>query len=216
MPAGRYDGLPLDDRNPLSVLADPRPQPGKARSRYVYYPDCEPVPAGVGVNIIQRSFDIAAEIEVRDRTVEGVLFAQGSHIGGHTLYVKDGRVHYVYNWLGDVQQKLSSDRPLEPGKHTVSVSFEVQKHDRDRSPRGPARLSIDGMEVASEEFKTQPGFFGLEGVVTVGRDVGRPASDDYESPDAFRGGVVERVTVEVQGPPHRDLETEAKMAHSRD
>jgi len=29
---------------------------------------------------------------------------------------------------------------------------------------------------------TQPGFFGLEGVIPVGRDVGRPASDDYASP----------------------------------
>jgi arylsulfatase len=216
MLAGKYDGLPLDDRSAIAVLSEPRPLPGKPRSKYVYYPHCGAVPQGVSVSTAQRSFDIAAEIEVQDSEVEGVVFAQGSHIGGHTLYVKDGRVHYVYNWLGDVQQKLSSQEPLTPGRHTLGVSFEVQKHDADRSPRGPARLVIDGMEVASEEIKTQPGFFGLEGVVTVGRDVGRPASDDYASPDSFRGGVIERVTVAVKGTPHRDLDTEAKMAQSRD
>jgi arylsulfatase A-like enzyme len=214
--AERYHGLPLDDRSPVDLIGAARPQPGKPRSHYVYYPDCEPVPVGVGVNTAQRSFDIAAEVEVNDRGVEGVVFAQGSHIGGHTLYVKAGRVHYVYNWLGEVQQKLSSSKPLAPGKHTLGVRFEVKKHAPDRSPVGPASLLIDGMEVATQEFKTQPGFFGLEGVVTVGRDVGRPASDDYVSPDAFRGGVIDKVTVAVAGEPHRDLETEAKMAHSRD
>ena len=64
---------------------------------------------------------------------------------------------------------------------------------------GVARLQLIGKDVASANIKTQPGMFGLEGVVTVGRDVGRPASDDYVSPDAFRGGVVEKVTVAVKG-----------------
>ncbi|MFT3924234.1 MAG: sulfatase-like hydrolase/transferase [Myxococcales bacterium] len=216
MLAGKYNGLPLDDRPPLELLADPRPHPGKPRDAYVYYPDCEAVPAGVAVSTVQRAFEIEAEVEIKDRDVAGVVFAQGSNAGGHTLYVKDGRVHYVYNWLGDVQQKLSSSKPLTPGKHVLGVSFEIKTHDRDKSPRGPARLVIDGMEVASEEIKTQPSFFGLEGVVTVGRDVGRPASDDYSSPDAFRGGTIAKVTVSVQGQAHRDPETEAKMAQSRD
>ena len=81
---------------------------------------------------------------------------------------------------------------------------------------GPARLFIDGKEVARERIKTQPGFFGLEGVVTVGRDTGRPASDDYVSPDPFRGVVVEKVTVAVKGKPHSDPATQAAQAMSRD
>jgi arylsulfatase len=170
----------------------------------------------VAVNTAQRSFEIAADVNVRDAHVAGVVFAQGSRSGGHTLYVKEGRLHYVYNWLGELQQKLSCSAALAPGKHTFAVRFVVERRDRTRSPIGPAQLLIDGMEVASREIKTQPGFFGLDSVVTVGRDVGSPASDDYTSPDPFRGGVVEKVTVDVQGPPHRDLEMEAKAAHARD
>ncbi len=90
------------------------------------------------------------------------------------------------------------------------------KRDPQNSPVGPAKLFIDGEEVASGEIKTQPGIFGLEGVITVGRDVGLPASDDYRSPDVFRGGVIEQVTLDLSGMPHHDPEKEARMAHYHD
>jgi arylsulfatase len=217
MLAGRYRALPLDDRTAVEVLTEARPQPGKPRSRYVYYPGCEPVPQQMCANIVQRSFDIAAEVTVQDDRPDGVIFAQGTDIGGHTLYVKDGHLHYVYNWLGELQQKIIAPEPLGPGKHLVGVSFDVRARDeRDGSPIGPARLFIDGEEVAADQIKTQPGFFGLEGVITVGRDVGRPASDDYVSPAHFRGGEVDKVTVAVRGKRHRDLQREAEMAQRRD
>lgn len=216
MLAGKYQALPLDDRTAVEILAEEKPKPGKPRSRYVYYPDCEPVPAGVAVSVTQRSFDIVADVAIQDGQADGVIFAQGSDAGGHTLYVKDGRLNYVYNWLGDVQQKLTASEPLRSGKHTLGVSFDVKDHDEDMSPLGVAKLFIDGKEVASDDIKTQPGFFGLEGVVTVGRDTGKPASDDYESPDAFRGGVVEKVTVAVKGKRHTDPAREAAMAQRRD
>ncbi len=217
MLAGRYDGLPLDDRTALEVVAVQRPQPGKPRDQYVYYPHTEPVPQGVGVSTIQRSYDIVAELTVDEGgQPDGVIFAQGSNTGGHTLYVKNGRLNYVYNWLGEIQQKITSPNPLSPGKHTVGVRFEIQDRDEQSSPVGPAKLFIDDEDVATEQIKTQPGFFGLEGVVTIGRDVGRPASDDYEAPDKFKGGVVEKVTIDVHGAPHRDPEMEAEMARRRD
>ncbi|AWV88031.1 sulfatase-like hydrolase/transferase [Bradymonas sediminis] len=215
--AGRYNALPLDDRTAVEVLAANRPQPGKPRTEYVYYPHTEPVPQGVGASTTQRSYDIAAEVTVdKGGQPDGVIFAQGSNAGGHTLYVKGGRLHYVYNWLGELQQKISATKPLKPGKHTVGVSFEIQKHDDNQSPIGPVKLFIDGKEIASDTMKTQPGFFGLEGVITVGRDVGSPASDDYSSPDTFQGGVVEKVTIGLKGMPYQDPDMEAQMAHRRD
>ena len=93
----------------------------------------------------------------------------------------------------------------------------MKDHDKtNKSPLGPAKLFIDGKEVASETIMTQPGFFGLEGVITVGRDVGRPASDDYTSPDTFHGGSIEKVTVSVKGARHTDPKMEAEMARRRD
>lgn len=213
--AGKYQALPLDDRTALEVFGDERPRPGKPRDRYVYFPNCGVVPQGVGANTIQRSFEIVADVRTQDGA-EGVLFAQGSDIGGHTLYVKDGKLTYVYNWLGTLRQKVVASEEVRPGTQRLGVSFELKGHDRDRSPLGTARLLMDGRQVGAADIKTQPGFFGLEGVITVGRDTGRPASDEYRSPNAFRGGVVEKVTVTVKGRPHRDLKMEAEMAHRRD
>ncbi len=97
MLAGKYQALPLDDRTAAELVAEERPEPGKPRESYVYYPNTEPVPQGVGVSTMRRSFDIIADVDIHDGHPDGVIFAQGSHIGGHTLYVKDGRLNYVYN-----------------------------------------------------------------------------------------------------------------------
>ena len=39
----------------------------------------------------------------------GVLFSHGGRFGGHALYVKDNRLHYVYNFLGSEEQKIDRD-----------------------------------------------------------------------------------------------------------
>jgi arylsulfatase len=199
MLAGRYQALPLDDRTPDELGAQPRPLPAEPRTEYVYYPNTEPVPQDVGVSTAQRSFQIAVDVDILNGHPDGVLFAQGSQTGGHTLYVHDGRVHYVYNWKGEVHQKLSARSPLAPGKHTIRVSFEVAEHDATDSPIGPARLFVDDKEVAHDEIRTQPSWF--DGALTVGRDTANLAGDDYTPPAVFHGGVVEQVRVAIKERP---------------
>jgi len=36
-----------------------------------------------------------------------VLFAHGSRFGGHALYVKDNRLHYVNNFVGRAEQAVA-------------------------------------------------------------------------------------------------------------
>src|SRR5690606_9834800 len=87
MLAGKYQALPLDDRTAAELVIVQRPEPGKPRNSYVYYPNTEPVPQGVAVSTMRRSFDIIADVDIHDGHPDGVIFAQGSHFGGHTLYV---------------------------------------------------------------------------------------------------------------------------------
>lgn len=70
--AGRYHGLPLDDRSALEqVLAERPPRPGKPRDHYVYYPDCADVPPeAAGVVITGRSYTIAAGVHVDSADAE--------------------------------------------------------------------------------------------------------------------------------------------------
>ena len=118
--AGIYKGLPLDDRTALEIISDVRPQPSEPRDRYVYYPGAAEVPESVSVNVRRRSFTIAAAVDLKTPEAEGVLFSQGARAGGHALYLRDGRLHYTYSWLGEQEQTVSSDAEVPTGSHVLT------------------------------------------------------------------------------------------------
>lgn len=216
--AGRYRGLPLDDRSALELFTTPRPQPTKPRDRYVYYPHTADVPESVAVTTRRRSFTIGAGATVDASGAEGVLFAQGGTAGGHSLYIQDGRLHYLYNWLGEKRQKISATTDVPTGKHVFSAEFRKAGEDEATgSALGELTLYIDDTEVGSGEIMTQPGFFGLTGDgLCVGRDGNSPVSEDYRPPFRFTGGTIDRVVVDVSGDLYVDHEKEVLAYLHRD
>src|SRR4029077_4836041 len=98
--AGANGAFPLDDRGPIEILTTPRPVLTAPRDTYIYYPDTGEVPESQAVNVRNRSYSIGALVDIPPRGAEGVLFAHGSRFGGHALYVRDNRLHYVYNFVG--------------------------------------------------------------------------------------------------------------------
>ncbi len=214
--AGKYNGLPLEDRTPIELILVPRPQPSKPRDRYIYYPDIAGVPESVAVSIHGRSYNIAAEVEIKSDKAEGVLFAHGGRFGGHTLYVKDGKLNYVYNWLGEKEQKITSNINIPTGKCILGIRFRKEGQE-ELSAAGMAALYINNQMVAEAKIQTQPGLFAITGAeLHVGKDVGEPASSDYESPFEFTGGVIKQVIVDVSGERFRDLEKELQGMLMRD
>ncbi len=121
--AKKNNVLPLDDRSAAELLGVERPSEEKPRERYIYYPDTSPVPEGVAVNVRGRTYKILANIEITDPDCSGVIFAHGSRFGGHTLFVKDMKLHYVYNFLGIKPEQSFVSGELKPGKYTVGVEF---------------------------------------------------------------------------------------------
>jgi arylsulfatase len=149
--AGVYKGLPIDDRSALEIITTPRPQPSKPRNRYIYYPHTADVPESVAVNIRGRSYTIAAGAVVDKLDVEGVLFAHGSGLGGHSLYIKNRKLHYVYNWLGVDIQKITSDVEIPTGRHIFSAEFQKTGQDpQTRSFLGTLNLYIDNKKVRGQ------------------------------------------------------------------
>jgi arylsulfatase A-like enzyme len=216
--AGIYKGLPLDDRTAREILTSPRPQPSEPRDRYVYYPDTAEVPESVGVNIRRRSYTIAAGVRLGTPEAEGVLFAHGGVAGGHSLYLKDGRLHYVYNWLGERIETISSPDPIPTGTHVLSAEFNKTGDDPDTySATGTLTLYVDTEPVAEGEIMTQPGNFSLVGDgICVGRDSGSAVTADYTAPFAFAGGTIERVVIDVSGEHYIDHEKEVLAYLARD
>jgi hypothetical protein len=183
----------------------------------VYYPGTAEVPESVAPNIRNRSYTIAVELDIDADDAGGVLFAHGARFGGHALYVKDGLLKYVYNFVGDTEQIVPSTEPLPTGHVIVSASFE---REGDSMPaEGTLTLHVGENEVGRGRIKTQPGKFSIAGEgLNIGKDGAEPVTDDYpgQSPWPFTGGTIRRATVDVSGQPFVDLAAEARMALLRD
>ncbi|HEY7661296.1 MAG TPA: arylsulfatase [Actinomycetota bacterium] len=216
--AGVYKGLPLDDRTAVEILTSERPTPSEPRNRYIYYPHTADVPESVAVNVRRRSYTIAAGVTIDSDEAEGVLFAHGGTAGGHSLFVKDRRLHYVYNWLGERVQSVSSDRDVTSGTHVLSVEFQKTGDDESTgSAAGTVTLYVDNEPVGKGEILTQPGMFALTGDgLCVGRDSASPVSPDYTAPFEFTGGTIDRVVVDVSGDHYLDHEKEVLAYLARD
>ena len=135
--AGTNGAFPLDDRSALELVLTPRPQLSPPRNRYPYYPDVAEVPESQAVNIRNRSYVVGALLSTSQHTgAEGVLFAHGSRFGGHALYVKDNRLHYVYNFVGIYEQKIVANEDVPTGENLLlSASFDKgRRRPRPASP----------------------------------------------------------------------------------
>ncbi len=208
--------LPLDDRSAAELLGIERPSTEPPRQRYIYYPGTSPVPEGVAVNIRGRSYKIIADVETTEKS-DGVIFAHGSRFGGHSLFIKDGKLHYVYNFLGiKPEQKFVSEK-LSPGKHTLGMEFVRESQGEYGESIGKTTLYVDGEAVASGNMKTQLGKFTLSGDgLCVGRDSGDAVSENYASPGEFVHGKIYGVGVTVEEKQYLDLEKLAAAAMAVD
>ena len=205
--AGKYDVLPLDARL-QARFAEPKPMLAGDATRYVYYPDAAPLLEYVAASVHNRSHTIVAEVEIPAGGAEGVLLAQGSRFAGYSLYVKDGRLRYVHNYLGLERYAIAAEVALPVGP--TELRFEFTKTGEHR---GTGTLYVDGRQVATGEIpRTVPNVFDVtsEGLC-CGYDSGVPVTDEYRSPFRFTG-TIKRVVVEVDGPAQVDLAARAQAA----
>ncbi len=218
--AGQNGTFPLDDRSALEIITTPRPQLASARDRYAYFPDTAEVPELQAVNVRNRSFTIGALVDIPGLGAQGVLFAHGSRFGGHALYVKDNRLHYVNNFVGMAEQKIDGTQDVPTGENLIlSASFDKDGEDPPHVSTGILSLYHGDKKVGEGRIRTQPGMFSLAGEgLCVGRDSGEPVTDDYpgDHPHTFTGGTIKRVTVDVSGDPYVDLEREAQAMLARE
>jgi len=211
--AGANQAFPLDDRSALEIMITPRPVLSPARDRYVYFPGTAEVPESQAVNIRNRSYLIGALVDIPAPGAEGVLFAHGSPFGGHALYVKDNRLHYVYNFVGMAEQTIVATEDVPTGEKLIlSASFDKSGEDPPGVANGLLSLWHADDKVGEGQIKTQPGKFMIAGEgLCIGRDGGAGVTADYPGtePWPFTGGTIRRVAVDVSGEAYIDLEREA-------
>ncbi len=205
--------LPLDDRTALEQLSVERPSDEPPRERYLYYPDTAPVPEGVAVNTRGRSYKIIAEVEIADPGCSGVIFAHGSRFGGHTLFIKNKKLYYVYNFLGIEPEQQFVSPELKPGKYALGMEFTRESAGKYHESLGTTKLYVNDKVVAHGPMRTQPGKFTLSGDgLCIGRDSGDAVSQEYDAPGTFTGGTIYVVGVTVEKAQYLDLEKLAAAA----
>src|SRR6266704_57359 len=160
--AGDNGAFPLDDRSPLEILNTPRPQLSGPRDRYIYYPNAADVPEQQAVNVRNRSYVIGAVVDIPAPGAEVVLFAQGARFGGHALYVKDNRLHYVNNFVGVMEQKIDGTEQVPTGENLIlSASFSKDGEDPPGVSTGILSIYHGDKKVGEGRIKTQPGMFSV-------------------------------------------------------
>jgi len=143
--------------------------------------------------------------------------AQGSRFGGYSMFVKDGQLTFVYNFLGiPPEQELSCAAP-KSGIHVVGVEFEKESISENNEVHGTMTLYVDENEEASGEFRTQSGHYALAGEgLAVGYDSGDPVSKKYEGQFPFTGGELIKVIYDVGDDGYVDEERQLAAALARD
>ena len=90
------------------------------------------------INVKNQSMTITADVEIPAGGANGVILCQGGRFGGWSLYVKDGKPAYTYNFVGLQQYTVNvAAKRLAPGKATIKLEFAYDGNGRGKG--GTAR-----------------------------------------------------------------------------
>jgi len=208
--------LPLNDLGFAAFRALEYKVAAPADGRFVYYPGTTEVPEASAARTLGVSFKILADVEFTGQT-EGVIVSQGSRFGGYSLFVKQGKLVFAYNFLGiPPEQHLVCDAP-RLGKHVVGVEFAKEGHGEHSEALGRMKLYVDEEVAAEAPFRTLSGHYAICGEgLAVGRDTGDPVSGEYGSAFNFSGGTIDKVVFDVADDAYIDVEREMAAKLARD
>jgi arylsulfatase len=203
--ATKYHVLPLDDRRVERFNPDlaGRPQLIRGKSQILF--------GGMGrlsensiVNIKNKSHSVTAEVVVPASGARGVIIAQGGSVGGWSLYAKDGKLKYCYNFFGIKLFQAEATKPIPAGTHQVRMEF---KYDGGGLAKGGVvTLYVDGAKVGDGRVDmTQPMAFSADETCDIGREAGSPVSPDYGPHGNDFSGQVNWVQIDLEKDDHDHL-----------
>lgn len=191
--AGRNQVLPLNTATNERMLDAQKLGGTPPRDRYTFYAGAVGIFEAAAPNTKNRSFRITATLTIPASGAEGVLVAMGGRVGGYSLFVRGGRLHYWYNLLGLAQTCISSTVALPTGRVQVALEFAYDGGGQGKG--GTVRLAIDGAPAGEGRLeRTVPRIFARE-TFDVGMDLNSPVAD-YAAPFPF-SGTLERLDVEL-------------------
>ncbi len=160
------------------------------RKDFVYYaPGAVRIAEKASAPVKNRSHTIETTIDLTGDE-EGVIVSCGGMTGGYTMYIKDGMLHYDYNYLDGVHYHLTS-KTLPRGKTDLKFNFIKTKEFG-----GTGELYVDGKKVDETEMpQMHISTYSLAETFDVGMDAGTQVDKGYEGGPFEFSGELDRVKI---------------------
>ena len=149
------------------------------RTEFTYYnPGARRIAEKASAPVKGRSHSIESTLDLTGKE-EGVILACGGFTGGYTLYIKDNKLHYDYNYYHGLYYSLESP-PLGKGAVDVKFNFVETGGTTKGIPGGRGELYVNGKKVDEVEMpEMHISTFSLSETFDVGIDAGTPVSNKY-------------------------------------
>ena len=179
--AVKYNVVPLDDRFVERGLPDSAGRPALIQGkRQLLFGGMGRLTENSVLMMKNTSFSLTAEVVVPEGGAEGVIVAQGGVSGGHSLYVKEGKPKYAYNFFGLDEYSVAGTQAIPPGEHQVRMEFAYDGGGVGKG--GTTTLYIDGDAVGSGHIeRTEAFLFSADETCDVGDEYGSPVTTDYST-----------------------------------
>ncbi len=199
--AVKYSVLPLDDRGVerFNAAIAGRPDLMGTRTSLTLYPGHMGLTDNTFINTKNRSHSITAALEIPEGgKVNGVILSQGGRFAGWSVYVKDGKPEYHYNWVGLEHFTISGPDKLPEGN--VTLRFEFAFDGGQPGAGGQGTLLVNSKKVAEGRIdKTMPFAISGDEIIAVGMDEDTPVTDAYPQGRENRfNGTIHTVTVDLK------------------
>jgi arylsulfatase len=196
--AEHYRVLPIDDRSleRLDPAIAGRPDLMAGRTSLTVYEGMTGIAENAFINVKNRSVTITADVEIPAGGGNGVILCQGGRFGGWSLYVKDGKPAYTYNFVGLKEYTVSGRERLAPGKATIKLDFAYDGNGRGKG--GTSTIYVNGTKVGSGRIEhTNANIFSADDAADVGVDEGTNVSSAYRERENRFTGKIEKVLIQV-------------------
>jgi arylsulfatase A-like enzyme len=188
--AWKYNVYPLYD-DMIKRLGAQQDRLFGDQKEFVYFaPGAVRIAEKSSAPVKNRAHTIETQIDLKGDE-EGVIAAVGGMTGGYTMFIKDNRLYYDYNFLDGVHYVLKSS-PLPKGKTTLTFNFI-----KTREFGGDGELFVNGEKVDEIEMpQMHVATYSLAETFDIGRDTGTQVSDLYTGIFKF-DGKLDRVIITV-------------------
>ena len=138
-----------------------------------------------------------------------MILAQAGRFGGWSLYLKDGKPAYTYNFLGMKRTTIAGTQVVPNGK--AFIRFEFAYDGGGMFKGGTGTLYVNDEKVAEGRIDRTQIFFSADEGSDVGEDGETPVTEDYgiAAPYSFTG-TIDKVTIDLKPEEAADAQAHAQ------